>query len=128
MSIFDYVAKQIRELRTNYNHGEGLSQDALAAQIQVAANTISRWENGIYRPSLDDLEKLARFFAVSISTFFPPETYENDSDQLMTLLRAARHLDPEDLEEITKYAEFRRARRMYAMKTRKSRGKGGKRR
>lgn len=124
--LFEYVAGQLRELRINYNSGEGLSQDALAKYLKVAPNTISRWETGIYRPSLEDLEKLARFFGVSIMSFFPPDASVNN-DNLATLLRTARQLHPADLEELVKYAEFRRARRIYKGKSRPRAGrKGGK--
>lgn len=118
MDLPEYVALQIRELRDHYNNGEGLSQEALAAALKVAPNTISRWETATYRPGLEDLEKLARFFGVSIMQFLPPESVKRDSDNLVALLRTARQLHPADLEELRKYAEFRRARSIY---------KGGKR-
>ena len=125
MELLDYVAGQIRELRNNYNSGEGLSQEALAKHLKVAPNTISRWETGMYRPSLDDLERLARFFSVSIMSFFPSETNLNN-DNLATLLRTARQLHPADLEELVKYAEFRRARRIYKGKSRPRSGRKGR--
>jgi transcriptional regulator with XRE-family HTH domain len=126
MPLLDYVANQIRQLRTGYNSGEGLSQEALAKHLKVAPNTISRWETCFYRPGLEDLEKLARFFGVSIMSFFPSEAYV-DSDSMAALLRTARQLHPADLEELIKYAEFRRARRIYKGKSRPRSGrKGGK--
>ncbi len=112
MNLFEYVGQQIREKRTNYGGGEGLSQEALARALDVAANTISRWETATYKPSLEDLDKLARFFGVSILEFFPPEEARQD-DQIAALLRAARQLGPDDLEELRRYAEFRRARGLY---------------
>ena len=127
MRLLDYVADQIKELRTNYNSGEGLSQEALAKHLNVASNTISRWETRIYRPSLEDLEQLARFFGVSIMSFFPTET-DVDNESMAALLRTARQLHPADLEELIKYAEFRRARRIYKGRSRPGSGrKGGKR-
>src|SRR2546430_2172116 len=108
MDLLEHVARQIREFRENYNSGEGLSQETLASELDVAANTISRWETGTYRPSLEDLERLARFFGVSIMQFLPPETATSDNDSLAALLRTARQLHPLDLEELNKYAEFRR--------------------
>jgi len=126
MPIGAHVGKQIRELRQRYNSGEGISQEALAGHIGVTPNTISRWETGVYRPSLEDLEKLARFFAVPIMRFFPSEHHdEANSDQLLMLLRAAKQLHPDDLEELTKFAEFRRARRIYAGKSRPRAGRKG---
>lgn len=112
MNLFEYVGLRIRDLRMNYGGGEGLSQEALAKALGVAANTISRWETATYRPDLEDLDKLARFFGVSILEFFPPdEAVAND--QVAALLRAAKQLAPEDLEELRRYAEFRRARSFY---------------
>ena len=128
MDLLDHVAARIKDLRVSYNSGEGLSQDALAAHLKVAPNTISRWETGTYRPSLKDLERISRFFGVSMMSFFPEEMIGDDEDEnLKALLRTARQLHPADLEELRKYAEFRRARGIYQGKTRPKPGrKGGK--
>ena len=128
MDLLDHVAARIRELRVSYNHGEGLSQEALASNLKVAPNTISRWETGTYRPSLKDLERISRFFGVSMMSFFPQEMIDDDDDEnLKALLRTARQLHPADLEELRKYAEFRRARGIYQGKSRPKAGrKGGK--
>ena len=128
MDLLDHVAVRIKDLRVSYNSGEGLSQDALAAHLKVAPNTISRWETGTYRPSLKDLERISRFFGVSMMSFFPEDMVDDDEDEnLKALLRTARQLHPADLEELRKYAEFRRARGIYQGKTRPRAGrKGGK--
>jgi len=128
MDLLDHIAARIRDLRVSYNSGEGLSQESLATHLKVAPNTISRWETGTYRPSVKDLEKISRFFGVSIISFFPSEMANDDDDEnLKALLRAARQLHPADLEELRKYAEFRKARSIYQGKTRPKPGrKGGK--
>ncbi|HJS23875.1 MAG TPA: helix-turn-helix transcriptional regulator [Pyrinomonadaceae bacterium] len=128
MDLLDHVAAKIRDLRVNYNSGEGLSQESLAAHLKVATNTISRWETGTYRPSLKDLERISRFFGVPMMSFLPDEMVDDDEDEnLKALLRTARQLHPADLEELRKYAEFRRARGIYQGKTRPKPGrKGGK--
>ena len=126
MDLLDHIAARIRDLRVSYNSGEGLSQDALATALKVAPNTISRWETGTYRPSVKDLEKISRFFGVSIISFFPSEMATDDDDEnLKALLRAARQLHPADLEELRKYAEFRKARSIYQGKTRPQPGRKG---
>jgi transcriptional regulator with XRE-family HTH domain len=128
MDLLDQIAAKIRDLRVSYNSGEGLSQESLATHLKVAPNTISRWETGAYRPSVKDLERISRFFGVSINSFFPSElTDANEDENLKALLRTARQLHPSDLEELQKYAEFRRARGIYQGKTRPKAGrKGGK--
>ena len=129
MDLLDSIAARIKDLRINYNSGEGLSQDSLASQLKVAPNTISRWETGTYRPSVKDLEKIARFFGVSIISFFPSELVSEDEDEeIKALLRTARQLHPADLEELRKYAEFRRARGIFQGKTRPQAGRKGAKR
>jgi len=105
-----YVGKRIRELRDNYGE-TGITQEALAAKLNVATNTISRWETGTYEPTLDDLERLSRFFGRSILQFFPQsEGTDFMSQKVDALLRAAQQLQSEDLDELQRYAEYRRAR------------------
>jgi transcriptional regulator with XRE-family HTH domain len=124
MDLLDHIAARLRDLRVGYNSGEGLSQESLANHLKVAPNTISRWETGTYRPSVKDLEKISRFFGVSIISFFPSEMVNEDEDEnLKALLRTARQLHPADLEELRKYAEFRRARGIYQGKTRPQPGR-----
>ena len=119
LSMRDYVARRIKELRSNYGK-EGLSQEVLAKMANVATNTISRWETGTYEPTLNDLEKLSRALGVTILEFFPKNDREDQKEkQVDALLRTASGLDASDLEELQKYAEFRRARSIY-----KSRSKG----
>jgi transcriptional regulator with XRE-family HTH domain len=128
MDLLDHVAAKIRDLRVSYNSGEGLSQESLATHLKVAPNTISRWETGTYRPSLKDVEKIARFFGVSVMSFLPPDMVgEEEDENLKALLRTARQLHPADLEELRRYAEFRKARAIYQGKSRPQPGrKGGK--
>ncbi len=105
--LYTHIGNKIRELRTHYPAGT-MSQDALAASIKVAANTVSRWETGTYKPTPDDLDKLARFFNVSILTFFPNAT--PDDARIAALTSATGGLNEKDFEEVIRYAEFRKAR------------------
>jgi transcriptional regulator with XRE-family HTH domain len=112
MSMIEHVGGRIREIRKE----KGLSQEALAQVLGTTANTISRWETSTYRPTIDDLEKLSRFFEVVITDFFPPEEETNNA-QITALLRAAKNLSTDDLEELRNYAEFRKARGFLKGKT-----------
>jgi transcriptional regulator with XRE-family HTH domain len=125
MELLEYIAAQIRVLRESYGD-EGLSQEALAKAVGTSANTISRWETGTYKPAIEDLDKLAKFFGVSILRFFPKEDEPLDG-KVSALMRAAKQLKPADLEELRRYAEFRKARSLYAQGTRPRRGRKGRR-
>jgi transcriptional regulator with XRE-family HTH domain len=106
-SIYEQIGNKIRELRTTAK-GQTISQEALAEAVNTTANTISRWETATYKPSISDLEGLARFFGVPITVFFPEA---HPKSRTNALLSATADLDDKDLEEVTLYAQFRRARR-----------------
>jgi transcriptional regulator with XRE-family HTH domain len=105
--IYEQVGKQIRDLRTTLR-GRGISQEELAQAVETTANTISRWETATYKPSISDLERLAEFFGVPITTFFPQAQPKSKTN---ALLNATAELDDNDLEEVMLYAQFRKARR-----------------
>jgi transcriptional regulator with XRE-family HTH domain len=107
INLYEHIGKRIRELRGVYPKG-ALSQDALAEKLEVAANTVSRWETGTYKPTPEDLDKLARLFEVSITTFFPD--LADDNARVSALTSATGGLNDRDFEEVIRYAEFRKAR------------------
>lgn len=107
LALYNFIGAKIKELRTNYC-AKGIKQEKLAAEIEVNPNTISRWETATYKPTARDLEKLADFFKVSISVFFPQKLQAEK--RLAALARATGDLPDEDIKELIKYAEFRRAR------------------
>lgn len=104
--IYKHIGEKIRELRTSFK-GKGISQEELATKMGTTANTVSRWETATYKPSVLELEKLARFFGVPIALFFPQAQI---TPQINALLSATGDLDEDDLEEVTRYAQFRKAR------------------
>lgn len=123
MNTFEHVGAKIREFRTHFG-GKGISQEVLAEKVGVAVNTISRWETATYQPTIKDLEQLARFFGKSVLEFFPNEA-PTENEQLTALMRAAKELDPSDLEELRRYAEFRKARKIMASTKGPGKTRGG---
>ncbi len=124
MSLLEYVSTKIRELRKGFKGGVGISQEGLAKELGITTNTVSRWETSTYKPSIEDLEKLSRFFDVSILEFFPAEQKQEQVDsRIMGLLRAAKDLPQEDIKELQRYAEFRKARNILAHKERPQPGR-----
>jgi transcriptional regulator with XRE-family HTH domain len=106
MDIYEYIGSQIRSLREEHR----LSQDALATEIGVSTNTLSRWETATYKLSLKDLQKIAQFFKMHLTFFLPPEEVAQPVQQ--ALLSATGDLPQEDIDALIEYAEFRRARRI----------------
>jgi transcriptional regulator with XRE-family HTH domain len=106
-SIYEHISQKIRELRRTYPKGE-LSQEDVAKRLGIAANTVSRWETGTYKPTPEDLDALSRLFDVPITVFFPDL---KDDQRISALASATGGLDKSDFDELVKYAEFRKARR-----------------
>ena len=104
--IYKCIGEQIRDLRTAFK-GKGISQEDLAKEMQTTANTISRWETAAYKPSVRDLERLALFFKVPITIFFP---HAEVAPRINALLSATGDLDEDDFDDVTRYAQFRKAR------------------
>jgi transcriptional regulator with XRE-family HTH domain len=107
-NLYEQIGQKIRELRLAYPKGT-LSQEALATQLTIAPNTVSRWETGTYKPTAEDLDKLARFFMVPITVFFP-DLQKNSDKRVAALTSAIGGLTDTDFEEIVRYAEYRKAR------------------
>jgi transcriptional regulator with XRE-family HTH domain len=110
-NLYKHIGEKIRELRKTYPKGE-LSQEDVAEKIGAAANTVSRWETGTYKPTPEDLDALARLFEVSITVFFPD--LKQDESRISALASATGGLDKSDFDELIRYAEFRKARRALA--------------
>jgi len=106
--VYKHIGEKIREFRTSFG-GKGISQEMLAAAIGTTPNTISRWETAAYKPSAADLDKLARFFGISVDSFFPE--FQEEDRRVKALLRATGDLGRADLDELIRYAQFRKARR-----------------
>lgn len=114
MELTEYVAKAIRRLREAYDAGKGISQTDLAKKLSKTPNTISRWETGEYKPRIEDLYELAKFFRVSILEFLPNDRSESEV-KLEALFRSANSLDEEDRDELRRFAEFRLAQKKYKL-------------
>ena len=60
------MGKEIRRLRND----RGLTQEALAAALNVTAQTVSKWERGNSLPDVQLLPEIAVYFGVSIDRLF----------------------------------------------------------
>ena len=103
-TLYEQIGQRIRELRD----AAGMNQSALAAELKVAPNTVSRWETGTYKVTPEDLDRLARLFKVSITVFFP--NLSSDESRIAALTSATGGLNKKDFDEVIRYAEFRKVR------------------
>ena len=65
------LGERIKELRRR----DGRTQEALASELGVTAQAVSRWEKGICCPDMELIPSIANFFCVSIDELFG---YDNE--------------------------------------------------
>lgn len=58
---------KINEKIQMYRKQAGLSQEALAEEIKVSRQAISKWESGIAQPTLDNCKELCRVFKIGLN-------------------------------------------------------------
>lgn len=100
--ICERVAARIREFRKLRK----MSQSQLAESMGTASNTISRWETQVHSPTVADLAKLAEVLNVPAVNFLLEDTQTGRANEM---LRAIRGLEDSDVDELIRYAHFRRA-------------------
>ena len=76
--------------------------------------------------SVRELDRLAKFFGVSISVFFA-DSADEENERMATLLRATGELREPDFNELVEYANFRAARRRLANAKKKRESKKNER-
>ena len=57
------IGEKIRE----YRQKKGLTQDALAAELYVSAQAVSKWENGQTMPDISILLPLSRVLEIGVN-------------------------------------------------------------
>ena len=85
----NYIGSRLKYLRKQDN----ITQQALATALGIAKSTVSMYESGKREPDFETLEKLADFFNVSMTTFFPSgevPSYVNGDPELTVYLEELR--------------------------------------
>lgn len=90
------LGEKIRTLRKNAQ----LSQEALAEQLDVSRQAVSKWENDNGLPETEKLIKMAKLFHVSLDTFIndaediaPAASAASAEDEQLSLAAAEGYLD-----------------------------------
>ena len=60
------LKNKLKELRTSRN----MTQEAVAEQLGVSSQTVSKWERGLLSPDILLLPKIALLFKCSIDSLF----------------------------------------------------------
>lgn len=96
------IGKKIRELRIARN----LTQEALAAELSVTPQAISKWECGTTTPDIQLLPDIAIFFGVTLDELFCL-TDDNELDRIQNRIWDSRLLPQAELERAERFLQSR---------------------
>ena len=68
----------VAERITSFRQSKGLTQKEVASKLGISNKTLSKWENGLSSPSINEMAQMAEFFGVSTDVFLGL----SDGDQL----------------------------------------------
>lgn len=102
----------LRNLRREQN----ISAATLAIYLNVSKSAISMWESGKARPSRENLNKLAKYFNVTMDYLIGREDTAIDDiltdeeiinvENGKTILKDMAHLSKEEQDKVKEYIEF----------------------
>lgn len=88
----------------------GLSQEEVAAALNIPRPAISRIESGERKVEALELEQFARLYARSVQYFLSGEQPKEELEgKVAFAARALKGLSEKDLEEVARFASFLRA-------------------
>lgn len=87
------IGNQIRQLRIR----RGITQEAMAQELGVTAQAVSKWERNITTPDIGLLPAISAYFGVTIDELFALSD-ETRMERIQNMLWDVRYLDAKDVE------------------------------
>ena len=102
MNFHNHLARNIRALR----EAQGVTQEQLAAALNISFQAVSKWENAVTVPDTMMLPCIAQYFGVPIDDLFRQDmkAYANNAVRLLSVYEQSHNQD----DFIRADAEFRR--------------------
>lgn len=94
------ISNRIRALRLE----RGLTQEALAAEMGVSPQSVSKWERGAALPDISMLPELSVFFGVSLDELFGL-TDDKEYDRIQNMLWDKRVLSQSDIDGAVRWID-----------------------
>lgn len=107
MAITDDKRLQVAALLREAREYLGLSQDDVAAALNLSRPAVTNMESGTRKVDALELEQLAQLYGRSVQYFLGMEDAVPDS-KVTFAARTLKGLSDKDLEEVARFAEFLR--------------------
>ena len=92
------IGNQIRQLRQR----RGITQEAMAQELGVTAQAVSKWERGVATPDISLLPDISAFFGVTIDELFALSD-DTRMERIQNMLWDVRYFDPTEVEDTRKF-------------------------
>lgn len=101
----EHIGKKLKQLRKS----KGMTQEDVAARVDITRSTISNYEIGRRTPHLKDLSALAGVFGVGLDYF----GITQKDDVFEVIARAKDIFESDDVPKATKEALYREMMKLY---------------
>ena len=88
------IGNQIKHLRLR----RGITQEAMAQQLGITPQAVSKWERGAATPDIGILPAISAFFGVTIDELFALSD-DTRMDRIQNMIWDVRYFDPADVEK-----------------------------
>lgn len=106
-------AEKLKELRKEHN----ITQVKFAEIFNISSGTIAMWETGKRTPDIGTIQRIAKYFGVSVDWLtgnsdyknlmdFSNSTVEEEPEELVILNRAAKKMTPENRQKLLDMARI----------------------
>ena len=92
------IGNQIKQLRRR----RGITQEAMAQELGVTAQAVSKWERGVATPDIALLPDISAFFGVTIDELFALSD-DTRMERIQNMLWDERYFDPAEVEDTRKF-------------------------
>lgn len=83
----------------HFRKAKGISQEEMAAKLNVVRQTVSKWENGLSVPDADVLIDMAKLLEVSVNQLLGIDEYKNSEDLSEELVKLNEQLEKQKQKE-----------------------------
>jgi len=92
------IGNQIKQLRQR----RGITQEAMAQELGVTAQAVSKWERGVATPDISLLPDISAYFGVTIDELFALSD-DTKMERIQNMLWDERYFDPAEVEDTRKF-------------------------
>ena len=61
----------------------GMSQNEVAENLRISRQTVSKWENNVCLPDLENFQKICKLYKIDVNTILEKEEENKDNNEII---------------------------------------------